>query len=472
MPSITRGSYSPTHVEDEYAHRTTAPDVEDELPKGVERHLLSSDVEGELSDDDGLEQPRFSVVPGYGEIPYATELNCVVGDAGGGSIGSRRRGRGGSYMLAAFVVLAVMSVATVTMRVYHPRHSGGLLLNLEATAAYERLNHMLKEANIDIDKIDVQEPGGLKLDQMKLAYTQCTIDVVQASAYLGSAIIFIDKAVNYGGAQCPDETKEGCAVQIEAAVTAMIWLASYISLAMSSCTATVNAPAACAADITGIMANVGELATASTAASVDCKFEKKRPWDKLKPAKVLPALLGRRLTDTAAVNHTDVGRRLAETHPLADVVASMKAKAEERQEAKQEHYERQVDEALCAFDVVQGVSYVVRALKQSLGAAVDTCADPFVCSINMLNIISSVAWISQFFSFAAADCAVEANQAAYCSGDVSDLIAATASIVAVSMAVPVDCEAAAEAVDQGFHSWGGNTEVDEIQEGKRRLHVQ
>jgi len=406
-----------------------------------------------------------------------------VGGAGGGSIGVRKRG--GSYMLVAFVVLAVMSVATVTMRVYNPRQSRGLLLNSEATAAYERLNHMLKEQNIDTDRIDVQEPGGFKLDQTKLAYTQCTIDVIQASAYLGSAIIFIDKAVNYGGVQCPDATQQGCSVQIEAAVTAMTWLASYISLAMSSCTATVNAPAACTADITGIMANVGELVTASTAASVDCKFEKKRPWDKLKSAKdklnsakdklnsakeLLP-LLGRRLTGTAAVNHTDVGRRLADTHPLADVVASMKDKAEERQEAKQAHYERQVDEALCAFDVVQGVSYVIRALKQGFGDAVDTCADPYVCTINMFNIISSVAWISQFFSFAAADCAVEANQAAYCSGDISDLIAATASMVAVSMAVPVDCEAAAEAMDKG-HWWGGNTEVDELQEGKRRLRSQ
>jgi len=333
-----------------------------------------------------------------------------------------------------------------------PARSRHALLSGESMAAYARQDRMLADIN-------VEEPGTPPgLNQTKLAHTQCVVDVVQASAYLGQAIVWIDKAVTYEGYRCPDDTQRGCTVSVSAVITAMLWLASYLSLTASSCSATLHAKAACAADITGVMANLGEVSTAGTAAADDCKFEDEKPGH---------ALVHKVMELTHHSADAPLARRLSDD-ALKDMLDKLSEHKEEKQAERQAKHDRSLDLALCVFDTVQGASYVVRAAKQIMGAAIDTCEDPTVCTINVFSIVSSFAWIAQFFSFAAGDCAVKANQAAFCAGDISDLIAATTNLVATAMVLPIDCGAA---VKEPAAEWSSDKELEEVQETKRRLRT-
>ena len=43
--------------------------------------------------------------------------------------------------------------------------------------------------------------------------TECVIDTVQAAAYLGQAVAFLYKAIDYDGLECPNNSPVGCAAQ-------------------------------------------------------------------------------------------------------------------------------------------------------------------------------------------------------------------------------------------------------------------
>ena len=102
--------------------------------------------------------------------------------------------------------------------------------------------------------------------------TQCVIDAVQATAYLVQAVVFLYRAIDYEGLECPKNTPDGCAVSIAGFVASISWVASYISLAASSCGDTVNSGALCAADWTALMADFAEVASSGAAVKDDCDF--------------------------------------------------------------------------------------------------------------------------------------------------------------------------------------------------------
>jgi len=131
-----------------------------------------------------------------------------------------------------------------------------IALPAESLEAWERLNHFLMDANVSERAL---EDAPVSLHETQLYHTQCSVDVVQATAYLGQAVVWLDKAVTYEGFQCPDNTQTGCAVAVEAVITSLFWVASYLSLAASSCAASINAEAACAGNVTGVAADLGEL---------------------------------------------------------------------------------------------------------------------------------------------------------------------------------------------------------------------
>eukprot|EP00439_Symbiodinium_sp_Y106_P080004 s56_g18.t1 len=61
------------------------------------------------------------------------------------------------------------------------------------------------------------------------------------------------------------------------------------------------------------------------------------------------------------------------------------------------------------------------------------------CAINIMNIISSYAWISQFTALAVSDCQVGADQKALCAADISDMVAALTNGPAAGIASTSDC---------------------------------
>ena len=104
--------------------------------------------------------------------------------------------------------------------------------------------------------------------------TECVIDVVQAAAYLGQAVVFLYKAIDYDGLKCPDSSPAGCAASVAGFITSITWIASYLSFAANACGQAVNSGALCAGDWTALVANFGEMATVGAAVKEDCDFSK------------------------------------------------------------------------------------------------------------------------------------------------------------------------------------------------------
>eukprot|EP00434_Breviolum_minutum_P007411 symbB.v1.2.006542.t1/scaffold388.1/size215153/3 len=52
--------------------------------------------------------------------------------------------------------------------------------------------------------------------------TECVIDVVQAAAYLGQAVVFLYKAIDYPGLKCPDDSPVGCAASVAGFITSAL----------------------------------------------------------------------------------------------------------------------------------------------------------------------------------------------------------------------------------------------------------
>eukprot|EP00438_Fugacium_kawagutii_P035724 Skav230254 [mRNA] locus=scaffold1520:110768:115686:+ [translate_table: standard] len=81
--------------------------------------------------------------------------------------------------------------------------------------------------------------------------TACVIDAVQATAYLGHAVVWLYRAIDYNGLECPNNSF----------IASISWVASYLSLAASSCSNAVNSGALCAADWTAMVADMSEIAS-------------------------------------------------------------------------------------------------------------------------------------------------------------------------------------------------------------------
>eukprot|EP00435_Cladocopium_sp_Y103_P074834 s105_g51.t1 len=232
--------------------------------------------------------------------------------------------------------------------------------------------------------------------------TECVIDVIQGAAYLGQAVVFLYKAIKYDGIRCPDNSPAGCAASIAGFITSVTWIASYLSFAANACGAAVNSGALCAGDWTALMANQGG----------------GRSWDWLALLKV------NGLTDTGPGWKQFVP---AGATPTVDtVIAVDKLRTADRNRA--------FDLTQCVVaDVTNAAAYIVRAILQIRSAA-SACPEPKACAINIMNIISSFAWISQFTSLAVSDCWDKGSQKALCAADISDMVAAVTNGPAAGIA--------------------------------------
>eukprot|EP00913_Durusdinium_trenchii_P026260 g24639.t1 len=208
--------------------------------------------------------------------------------------------------------------------------------------------------------------------------TECVIDVVQAAAYLGQAVVFLYKAIDYDG---PD--------------------------------------ALCAGDWTALVANFGEMAT---------------DWLKI--------FRGEKDVDVPPHEYwLGFHSQLEEAHGEALI---------KWKNFDEVNRDRNFDITQCVMDVTNSASYIVRAILQLRSAAL-SCPQPRACAINIMNIISSFAWISQFTALAVSDCAKMGNQKALCTADISDMVAALTNGPAAGVATTSDCAAVPEPEDEIHH---------------------
>ncbi len=132
------------------------------------------------------------------------------------------------------------------------------------------------------------------------------------------------------------------------------------------------------------------------------------------------------------------------SHAVGAEILVPKALVEKHREDAMAHHMQNLDLTLCALDVGQVVSYIIRVVKQITQSTLDTCDDPSVCTINLFSIISTFSWLAQFWAYAFGDCAEDGNQRAFCAGDISDIMAGTTNLISSSMLIGPDCGSAVE----------------------------
>eukprot|EP00405_Crypthecodinium_cohnii_P008591 CAMPEP_0206441000 /NCGR_PEP_ID=MMETSP0324_2-20121206/13045_1 /ASSEMBLY_ACC=CAM_ASM_000836 /TAXON_ID=2866 /ORGANISM="Crypthecodinium cohnii, Strain Seligo" /LENGTH=169 /DNA_ID=CAMNT_0053908727 /DNA_START=111 /DNA_END=616 /DNA_ORIENTATION=- len=100
------------------------------------------------------------------------------------------------------------------------------LLEGESLQAYENLERQLLDPNTRIHASPSPE-GKVIFNDKDLYDVQCSVDVLQSAAYLGQAVISIEKTLVYTDAVCKEDHSynSGCATQIELAVVVLCWLA-------------------------------------------------------------------------------------------------------------------------------------------------------------------------------------------------------------------------------------------------------
>mmetsp|Transcript_54482 Transcript_54482/g.121909 ORF Transcript_54482/g.121909 Transcript_54482/m.121909 type:complete len:374 (-) Transcript_54482:393-1514(-) len=247
--------------------------------------------------------------------------------------------------------------------------------------------------------------------------TECVIDTVQGAAYLAQAVVFLYKAIDYDGLRCPRDSPAACAASVAGFLTSISWVASYLSFAASACGQAVNSGALCAGDFTALMANFGEIATVGAASSEDCYFGVNAVDVLTGPAGPTRHVWSQFLPPAAQNDITKISK--IQGHKRANV-------------------QRGMDLTQCVVDVTNSAAYIVRVILQIRTAAA-ACPDPKACAINIMNIISSFAWISQFTALAVADCSVAGDQKALCTADISDMVAALTNGPAAGIASTSDC---------------------------------
>jgi len=261
--------------------------------------------------------------------------------------------------------------------------------------------------------------------------TECVIDVIQGAAYLGQAVVFLYKAIKYDGIRCPNNSEAGCAASIAGFITSVTWIASYLSFAANACGAAVNSGALCAGDWTALMANFGEMATVGAAVKEDCDFGK--DW---------LAIL--KITGTGDAGPGWKTFVPAGALPTVETVQKVDA-------LRTADRNRAFDLTQCVVaDVTNAAAYIVRAILQIRSAA-SACPEPKACAINIMNIISSFAWISQFTSLAVSDCWDKGSQKALCAADISDMVAAVTNGPAAGIATTSDCADLPDPLEEEKH---------------------
>eukprot|EP00405_Crypthecodinium_cohnii_P041032 CAMPEP_0206553046 /NCGR_PEP_ID=MMETSP0325_2-20121206/16418_1 /ASSEMBLY_ACC=CAM_ASM_000347 /TAXON_ID=2866 /ORGANISM="Crypthecodinium cohnii, Strain Seligo" /LENGTH=171 /DNA_ID=CAMNT_0054052987 /DNA_START=110 /DNA_END=622 /DNA_ORIENTATION=+ len=101
------------------------------------------------------------------------------------------------------------------------------LLEGESLEAFENLRQLM-DPDVRIHA-ETSPAGKVIFNDKDLYDVQCSVDVLQSAAYLGQAVISIEKTLVYTDAVCKEDHSynSGCATQIELAVVVLCWLASY-----------------------------------------------------------------------------------------------------------------------------------------------------------------------------------------------------------------------------------------------------
>ena len=288
----------------------------------------------------------------------------------------------------------------------------GLGFWLGARYGHEQSHHQLMlplqpqiRQLFDVNLFDhVGEPYKQYPVESKIITTECVIDTVQATTYLGEAVVNI-----YRAEICPDDEPLGCTAPVAHAITSFLWIMAFLTSATSTCAESLQQGGSCAAAL------LRDLATAGSTIygfDEDCFLTNPREtswrvyqrwWEHLAPAE------SRRLRATKEGNvsayrkrREELSGRLRElTQPehggranLPNVLFSASVKGIPRElihantiEAisgkRNYHTERNFALANCVFDSVAATTWLMRALL-SIEEATRNCPEPKACTVDVL----------------------------------------------------------------------------------------
>eukprot|EP00913_Durusdinium_trenchii_P020374 g19140.t1 len=270
--------------------------------------------------------------------------------------------------------------------------------------------------------------------------TQCVMaDVTNAAAYIVRVILQIRSAAS----ACPEP--KACAINIMNIISSFAWISQFTALAVSDCWTKgrrgllVEVPESPAARPTWRWKAVG---SAIVLALVGCAAFAYKTMPAEEPAWTSSVM--------QTINDWEEIPGIDKTIAKVDALRTSKRN-------------RNFDLTQCVMaDVTNAASYIVRVILQIRSAA-SACPEPKACAINIMNIISSFAWISQFTALAVSDCwtkgdwadlisgSLFGSQKALCAADISDMVAAVTNGPAAGIATTSDCADMPDPVEEEKH---------------------
>mmetsp|Transcript_133186 Transcript_133186/g.332518 ORF Transcript_133186/g.332518 Transcript_133186/m.332518 type:complete len:475 (+) Transcript_133186:63-1487(+) len=236
--------------------------------------------------------------------------------------------------------------------------------------------------------------------------TRCVIDVTQGASHLGQAI-----TATYGASQCKDDSKTGCAANVLGILAALAQASAFLSLAASHCSGSMISEAMCSEDISDMSNALLEIAQSAAGVVDDCNYVPlwgpPEDWN----------------------NHHPTSRRLHQRIQLPFPKSS---------ETQQAELDRKFDQTNCGLDIVTATMYSMNSIFLIKDAATN-CPDPAACTVDVLNVLATFAYVAQYLSLVASDCPIEGNQRGACSSDIADIVGSAMSVVAVGIVLREDC---------------------------------
>jgi hypothetical protein len=297
---------------------------------------------------------------------------------------------------------------------------------------------------------------------------ECALDIVQSMNYLGRAGLQITQAVktckpiynSVGSDNYPDNTyiRTACAADVSGVISSFSFVATFLSLAASQCSQTVNLPAMCASGATGLVAALAKVSVEAATMAANCE------GGTVYNPGPLPAAAGsdavwqndRRLTQTVEQQMSQASQTLEDTwKALTALNESLEASLNLTDPAyeKQLRMERDGELATCVIDATQASTYLAQ-----MGVAIQRAAkgcplqeglksvpgveklNANLCAQSVVEIISSLFNAGAFVASAISHCALGINTQALCAQGAVGVVAATAELVQFLIIAESDCK--------------------------------
>jgi len=296
---------------------------------------------------------------------------------------------------------------------------------------------------------------------------ECALDIVQSVNYLGRAGLQITEAVktckpiynSVGSENYPDNAyiRTACVADASGVISSFSFVATFLSLAASHCSQTLNLPAICASSATGLVAALAKVSVEAATMAANCE------GGTVYNPGPLPAAVGsdavwqndRRLTQNVEQQMSQATQTLEDTWQALTALNESLAQSTNLTDPAYENQlrmERDGELATCVIDAAQASTYLAQ-----MGVAIQKAAkgcplqeglktvpgaetlNTALCAESVMDIISSLFNAGAFVAGAVSHCALGINTQAMCAQGAVGVVAATAELVKFLISMQSAC---------------------------------